>query len=127
MNTQNMETIGGRLKELRLREGLSQEKLAKELSFGSKSMVSQYESNKRAITIDALLEYSIRFNVTTDWILKGVLAPAFVEPRELSKAMGYEDVIEVYSHIGNLGLRKVALEQMKVLAAIEVKNIDLDV
>ena len=90
-------------------------------------MVSQYESNKRAITIDALLEYSQRFNVTTDWILKGVLAPAFVETRELYKAMGYEDVIEAYSHISNLGLRKAALEQMKVLAAIEVKNIDLDV
>ena len=70
MNTQNMETIGGRLKELRLEAGISQEKLAKELHFGSKSMVSQYESNKRAITIDALLEFSQRFNVTTDWILK---------------------------------------------------------
>ena len=43
-----------------------------ELSFGSKRIVSQYESNKRAITIDALLEYSNRFNVTTEWIFKGV-------------------------------------------------------
>ena len=47
MNTQNMETIGGRLKALRLKEGLSQEQLADELSFGSKSMVSQYESMQR--------------------------------------------------------------------------------
>lgn len=60
------ERIGGRLKALRLKQGLSQKQLADELSFGSKSMVSQYESNKRAITIDALLEYSNRFNVTTD-------------------------------------------------------------
>ena len=58
---------------------------------------------------------------------KGVLAPAFVEPRELYKALGYEDVIEVYSQISAPRIRKVALDQMKVLAAIEVKNIDLDV
>ncbi|MBE5838883.1 MAG: helix-turn-helix transcriptional regulator [Butyrivibrio sp.] len=116
MNTQNMETIGGRLKALRLKEEFSQEQLADELSFGSKSMVSQYESNKRAITIDALLEYSNRFNVTTDWILKGVLAPAFVEPRELYKAFGYEDVIEVYSRIKDSQMQQVALAQLKVLA-----------
>ncbi len=43
------------------------------------------------------------------------------------KALGYEDVIEVYSQISAPRIRKVALDQMKVLAAIEVKNIDLDV
>lgn len=110
------ERIGGRLKALRLKQGLSQEQLADELSFGAKSMVSQYESNKRAITIDALLEYSNRFNVTTDWILKGVLAPAFVEPRELYKAFGYEDVIEVYSRIKDSQMQQVALAQLRVLA-----------
>lgn len=59
-------------------------------------------------------------------MIQSYLAPAFVEPRELYKASGYEDVIEVYSHISNPGLIKVAIDQMKVLAAIEVKNIDLD-
>jgi len=32
-------------------------------------------------------------------MIQSYLAPAFVEPRELYKAFGYEDVIEVYSHI----------------------------
>lgn len=93
-----------------------------ELSFGSKSIVSQYESNKRAITIDALLEYSNRFNVTTDWILKGVLAPAFVELGELYKALGYEEVIEVYSRIKDSQMQQVALAQLRAvfpLARIE--------
>lgn len=51
-------------------------------------------------------------------MIQSYLAPALVEPGELYKAFGYEDVIEVYSHISNPGLRKVAMDQMKVLAAI---------
>lgn len=116
METKNMETIGGRLKELRLKEGLSQEQLAKELHFGSKSMVSQYESNKRAITIDALLEYSGRFEVTTDWILKGILAPTYNYQNELYEESEYDEVIECYSALKDQRLRRIALEQMKVLA-----------
>lgn len=115
MEAKSMETIGGRLKELRQKEGVSQEQLAKELHFGSKSMVSQYESNKRAITIDALLEYSNRFDVTTDWILKGVLVPADIDTREAFGASGYGEVIELYSELKDQRLRRIALEQMKVL------------
>lgn len=116
MEVKNMETIGGRLKELRLKEGISQEQLAKELHFGSKSMVSQYESNKRSITIDALLEYSKRFNVTTDWILKGILAPAFIDAKEVYKAFGFEELIEIYSNLKDQRLRRIALNQMMVLS-----------
>ena len=54
--------------------------------------------------------------MTTDWILKGVLAPAFVEPRELYKVFGYEDVIEVYSRIKDSQMQQVALAQLRVLA-----------
>ena len=116
MEIKNLGTIGGRLKELRLKAGISQEQLAKELHFGSKSMVSQYETNKRAITIDALLEYSQRFNVTTDWILKGILAPEFVSAKELNKAMGYEDIIDAYFRIRDPLMRLIALEQVRILA-----------
>lgn len=115
MEAKSMETIGGRLKELRQREGISQEQLAKELHFGSKSMVSQYESNKRAITIDALLEYSKRFDVTTDWILKGVVAPVDNDTKEAFRVSGYDEVIECYSDLKDKRLRRIALEQMKVL------------
>ena len=30
-----------------------------------------YEAEKRALPVDVLVRYSERFNVTTDWILKG--------------------------------------------------------
>ena len=116
MEIKNLGTIGGRLKELRLDAGISQEKLAKELHLGSRSMVSQFESGKRTLTIDALLEYSARFNVTTDWILKGVLAPMKIEKEDLEMVLGYEELSETYFDIKDSRMRMIALEQMKVLA-----------
>lgn len=50
-------------------------------------------------------------------MIQSYLAPAFVEPRELYKAFGYEDVIEVYSHISNPGLRRFVVSlQLCILA-----------
>ena len=115
MEIKNVGTIGGRLKELRLKAGISQEQLAKELHFGSKSMVSQYESNKRSITIDALLEYSGRFNVTTDWILKGVLAPMLTIHEDVEEVLEYEELRKTFAGIKDPQMRQIALEQLRVL------------
>ncbi len=123
MDIKNMATIGGRLKGLREDKKLSQEQLAKELHLGSRSMVSQFENETRALTIDALLEYSRYFNVTTDWILKGVLAASFISPKDIEDATGYTELKELYSSLEDCLLRDVALEQMRALCRLKGHNI----
>lgn len=123
MDIKNMAKIGGRLKGLREDKKLSQEQLAKELYLGSRSMVSQFENETRALTIDALLEYSRYFNVTTDWILKGVLAPSFISPKDIEDATGYTELKELYSSLEDCLLRDVALEQMRALCRLKGHNI----
>lgn len=122
MNIKNVATIGGRLKGLREDKKLSQEQLAKELHMGSRSMISQFENETRALTIDARLEYSRFFNVTTDWILKGVLAPSFISPKEIEDVTGYTEFKELYFSLGDCLLRDVALEQMRALCRFKGHN-----
>ncbi len=122
MNIKNVATIGGRLKALREDKKLSQEQLAKELHLGSRSMISQFENETRALTIDTLLEYSRFFNVTTDWILKGVLAPSFICPKEIEDVTGYTEFKELYFNLGDCLLRDVALEQIRALCRLKGHN-----
>ena len=107
-----METIGDRLRKLREREGMSQQQLADEMHFGSRSMVSQFESSSRALTIDALLEYSARFKVTADWILRGG------ETDILKSNDGENMILNVFNNINDPVLRNIAVEQVRLLADI---------
>ena len=59
------------MKELRLKEGLSQEQLAPYLHFGNKGMVSAFETGKRELSMGALMAYADYFGASTDWILNG--------------------------------------------------------
>lgn len=106
-------TIGDRLKQLREMEGISQQNLAEQMHFGSRSTVSQFESNTRMITIDVLLAYSRRYKVSADWILRG---------DEAENGRGYEEekkVIQAYKHINNPAVRRLALEHIKLMAGLK--------
>lgn len=63
-----MYDFGLRLKELRLKQGLSQVQLAKRLNL-TNATISAYESNIRQPTLDTLCKLSSLFNVTTDYLL----------------------------------------------------------
>ena len=54
---ETLKTAGERIKYLRLERGLTQEQLAKELNFGSRSMVSDYESGRREIPYKTVGDY----------------------------------------------------------------------
>ena len=116
MNTQNMETIGGRLKELRLNEGLSQEQLASCLHFGSKGMVSAFETGKRDLSMGALMAYADYFSASTDWILNGELVESTLD-------RGFDDtdvekIVKLYKSIKDVKVRAVALKQLELLIKI---------
>ena len=64
-------TIGERIRYLRELHGISQVDIAKEFSLSDNSIISKYELNKRFPPMDVVVEYSRKFGVSTDWILKG--------------------------------------------------------
>ena len=64
-------TIGERIKILREREGINQEDLAKEFRLANAGVVSFYENDRRQLPLDIVVAYSNKFDVSTDWILKG--------------------------------------------------------
>ncbi|HZK57533.1 MAG TPA: helix-turn-helix domain-containing protein [Clostridia bacterium] len=59
--------IGNILKSLRIRDGLTQEELAKKLKY-SRSIISMYESGDRKPPIDVLEELADFFNVDMNYI-----------------------------------------------------------
>ncbi len=63
-----MKKIGNRIKEIREREGLSQENLAKRMNV-SRVAVSQIENGKRKICTEELIALSRIFNLSTDILL----------------------------------------------------------
>ena len=64
-------TIGERIRLLREGSNMSQDEMAKCLKVSAGSVVSMYESGKRQLPVDLVLAYSRKFDVTTDWIIKG--------------------------------------------------------
>ncbi len=77
-------TVGDRLKALRESRGLSQQDMSDEFVLTGRSTLANYELGLRDIPVKVLLLYSKKFNVTTDWILKGETNskwwPLFVVP-----------------------------------------------
>lgn len=63
-----MMNIGKRISELRNKKGISQLQLAKDLNV-SRNTVSMWETNKRAIKNERIIQLADYFNVTTDYLL----------------------------------------------------------
>lgn len=68
--------IGERIQILRKEKGISQKDLANERDV-SRQAVSKWESNQAIPDVDRILQISILFGVSTDYLLKGTepLAP----------------------------------------------------
>ncbi|MCD8015929.1 MAG: helix-turn-helix domain-containing protein [Lachnospiraceae bacterium] len=61
-------TFGNRLKELRIKSGMTQKQLAERVGI-SKSIVSFYELHERQPSGDILIRLSATFHVSTDYLL----------------------------------------------------------
>ena len=60
--------FGIRLRELRRRKKMTQAQVAKRLNL-SKTAVSGYENNTKTPSVDVLIQFSILYGVTTDYLL----------------------------------------------------------
>ena len=61
---------GKRIKALRKKNGLTQEKLAEQLGIAV-NIVARIEIGNRGISIDLAIELAVRFNTTLDYIFLG--------------------------------------------------------
>ena len=104
-------TIGGRIKERRNNLGLSQEELAEKL-FTSKQMISVYENNKTELKVQVVKELAVALDITSSYLIDGTVA------------MEYEaetvELISLFNSIYKMEIRKIAIEQIRLLTQINV-------
>ncbi len=67
-----------RLKELRLKRGISQLKLAMDLNLNQNS-ISRYESGIRQADYETLIKFADYFNVSIDYLLERTDIPNFLK------------------------------------------------
>ena len=104
-----LNTVGERIKSLRVEKGMTQEQVARALHFGSRSMVSDYESGRRELPYKSVGDYASFFRVTANWIMQG--DEEIEEPQSLD-----EELLRAFHKIQDPRNRRVAIEQIKVLA-----------
>lgn len=99
-------TIGMRIKECRVKIGMTQEELAEEL-LTKKSTVSAYENDKIDIKISILKQIAKVLNTSVFYLVGEQDEDISIEVMQMAM---------VLQQIQNEELRKVAIEQVKVLA-----------
>ena len=102
-------TIGMRIKECRVKIGMTQEELAEEL-LTKKSTISAYENDKIDIKISILKQIAKVLNTSVFYLVGEQDEDISIEVMQMAM---------VLQQIQNEELRKVAIEQMKVLASVK--------
>lgn len=103
----NSFTIGGRIRKKRLALGLSQEELAEQMNVTA-ALISNYENNKVDIKLSVLRELAFYLKTSVAYLADG---DPEVDPE-------IKNLIRIYTLIGKENVKKVAVEQMKLLNAI---------
>ena len=108
-------TIGSRIRNLRNRDGMSQEQLALLLHFENKGTISSYETDRRTVPSDVVIRLAEIFQTTTDYILCGKYPERNI--REVDPEM--QEMMEVMLSLRSDAARKAALLQIRALADME--------
>ena len=112
--TKNIDTttMGGRIKECRLKAGMTQEALAEKLCT-QKSLISMYENDKVDIKSSVVLELANALDTTVGYLVNREGAE-----EEIDEQM--KEMIVLFQGIGSDQIKKVALEQLKALKTLEI-------
>jgi transcriptional regulator with XRE-family HTH domain len=95
-----MQTIGGRIRDLRRKKGVTITEIARETAI-PKSNISSFENDRSKPSVDALVRLSDYFDVPADWILRGEPVPE-KEPRDPGTAKAPPDPDCMYRKCLNL-------------------------
>ena len=108
-------TIGSRIRNLRNRDGMSQEQLALLLNFENKGTISSYETDRRTVPSDVVIRLAEIFQTTTDYLLCGKYPERNI--REVDPEI--QEMMEVMLSLRSDAARKTALLQIRALADME--------
>ena len=104
-------TVGGRIKKLRTEMGMSQEELGFALHMEGKSVIYGYESNRRGISGDILVDLAKLLHSTPEYIMNGE-SPADEDPY-------ISAVVSLMKGMKTDKRRRIALEHIKIVAEME--------
>lgn len=103
-------TIGMRIRECRLALGMTQEEMADVLQM-KKVTLSAYENDRIDIKVSILKEMAVGLGTTVAYLIDGEESEFGLEVMQTARLL---------QGIENEQLRKVALEQVKVLAGVKI-------
>lgn len=92
----NMEKSGARIRQLRTKSGLTQEKVAESLNI-DRSFYSRIESGKKGCSVDLFIELSELFQVSLDYLVLGKypgILPECADKDQLEK-----DIVNLITHL----------------------------
>ena len=104
-------TMGGRIKEQRIKMGMTQEQLA-EMMCTTKAAISQYENNKVDIKGSVIVEIAGILGATAGYLLNNEVAVEDVDEQ-------MKEMRNLFMKLSNNRMRKIAIEQLKVFSSIE--------
>ena len=104
-------TMGGRIKEQRIKAGMTQEQLA-EMMCTTKAAISQYENNKVDIKGSVIVEIAGILGTTSGYLLNNEVAVEDVDEQ-------MKEMMEIFRGLGNDEIRRVAIEQIKILIKLK--------
>ncbi len=104
-------TIGGRIRNCRLKVEMTQEELAVRL-WTTKPLISQYENNKVDIKGSIVLELAEILETTAGYLLNNECRASDMDEVE-------QEMFALVKNMKSDKLRYVALEQLRILAIIE--------
>ena len=104
----DLTTVGGRIKAKRIEAGMTQEQLAEKL-YVKFSMISRYESAKSNLSVDTLKEIAEALGCSAAYLIEGI---------ELELSEEEKELIKIFKSLNRDEVRKVAMEQLRILAGI---------
>lgn len=102
-------TMGMRIRESRVKMGMTQEELAEQIC-SKKSLISQYENDKVDIKGSVIVELAEYLGTTTGYLLNGEVGDVFGEEEK--------EMLEFMAMLKNSELKKVAVQQIQILTQI---------
>ncbi len=96
----DMKQSGARIRQLRIKSGLTQEKTANKLNI-DRSFYSRIESGKSGCSVDLLVQLSMLFQVSLDYIILGKHDEALLKKAE--RAMVKEEIKNLTDHLKQFG------------------------
>ncbi len=109
MENKNNNTIGARIKARRQELGFTQEAFA-EVMHTTKGTICKWESDQFDMKMSVIVELSQKLSVSVEYLCTGAAA---VDEEEKA-------IYEMIHNLENPSLKKVALEQLKALALLDV-------